>query len=261
MKLTIAGIIAVVITLGAGCAVDEPGPDEPTGEAQQAVSSFGIWSWGCSTTPCSLALGPAAGETCFLAGVWGNLQPAGSYSQVQVLQSGSQWGLQVVTAGRPLGGTAVCVPGNLTKTLPWHSGSADVSLGLASNRRCFLSGVINTRGFTSTTDFVRVYQAHGTWFLGGNMTSAEGVTAFATCVDGPSASPDFGLIVSDGSSSLDNPIQGNSPGGWACGLKKLGGHFTTNDYNDGVWIDYNNPGSVWELSAVNGKQTTTGCVN
>jgi len=48
--------------------------------------------------------------------------------------------------------------------------------------------------------------------------------------------------------------------GWARGIKKLGGHFTTNDYNAGVWFDHNNGISEWELDAVNGKQTTTACV-
>ena len=63
-----------------------------------------------------------------------------------------------------------------------------------------------------------------------------------------------------GGSFLNVPIQDNNPWGWACGIKKLGGHFTTNSYDDGVWIGYNNGISMWELNAVNGKQTTTDCV-
>lgn len=258
MKSTIFGIVFAVLA-GTGC-VMEDGSDDATSEGQQAVGSFGIWSWGCSST-CALALGPASGETCFLAGVWGNLQPAASYSQVQVLQSGGQWGLQIVTNGRPLGGTAVCVPGALVKTASWHSGAAEVNLGSGTTRRCFLSGVLNTSGFTAATDFVQVRQVHGTWFLGGNMTAEKDTTASAVCVDVPTVSTDPPLVVGDGGSSLNVPIQSNNPGGWACGIRKLGGHFTANDYSDGVWIDYNNGISTWELNAVNGKQVTTACVN
>jgi len=33
---------------------------------------------------------------------------------------------------------------------------------------CFLAGVLNTNGFTATSDFVQVQKAHGSWFLGGS---------------------------------------------------------------------------------------------
>ncbi|MGH9888930.1 MAG: hypothetical protein ACREBE_25580, partial [bacterium] len=119
MRSAVIVIVLVTAALaGAGCVtdtagdpIDEAQTDEPqTGEARQELGSFGIWSWGCSSAPCALDLGLVAGQTCFLAGVWGNLQPAGSYTQVQVLQSGGHWGLQIVPSGHPLGGTAVCVP-------------------------------------------------------------------------------------------------------------------------------------------------------
>src|ERR1043166_6406488 len=124
MKPTIAGtVLAAILLPGIGCAVEDDGNAEPTGEAQQAVSSLGLWSWGCSST-CGLPLGTATDkeQTCFLAGVWGNLQPAASYSEVFVEQTGGHWELQIVTDGRPLGGTAVCVPGAPSKVAQWHSG-------------------------------------------------------------------------------------------------------------------------------------------
>jgi len=265
MKSTIIAVAVTTVALaGAGCVTDEAGTesldDEPTGETQQAVSSLGYWSWGCSST-CFLDLAPAAGQTCFLAGVWGNLQPAGAYTQVQVLPFNGRWGLQIVTNGRPLGGTALCVPGTTVKTGSWFSGSAETSLGSGPTRRCFLSGVVNTSGFTASSDFVQVRQnSTGAWFIGGNMPASKDVRATATCVDVPGAALDYGLVVNDGGSFLNVPIQDNNPWGWACGIKKLGGHFTTNSYNDGVWIGYNNGISMWELNAVNGKQTTTDCV-
>jgi hypothetical protein len=261
--------IATGIALAAltGCAIDDGNTDQSTGETRQAVSSFGIWSWGCSSGSCQITLGPASGETCFLAGVWGNLQHAGAFSSVEVIQSGGNWGLQVVHNGQPLGGTAVCIPGNPTAppTL-WFSGEGDVSIGTGgATERCFLTGVRNNNGFTSNNDFVQVHKLRSGWALGGNMGSDKSVEAHAICVNVPSATGDLGMVAVDGDSLLNRPIVSNNPGGWACGLKKLGGHFVASDYNDGVWIDYNN-GSTnggnpeWELNGVNGKQATTYCV-
>ena len=262
---TTAIVLATAALAGAGCVIDEAGDvagdEQPAGEVQQEVSSFGIWSWGCSSGPCALDLGAVAGQTCFLAGVWGNLQPAsGGYSQVQLIQSGGHWGLQIVPAGNPLGGTAVCVPGNTVKTGSWFSGAGETDLGSGATRRCFLSGVININGFTASSDYVRVRKVGDTWFLGGNIPAGKDVRAAATCVDVPSASGDFGLVVGDGGSLLDQPVKDNNPWGWACGLKKLGGHFTTSAWNDGVWFEYNNGISMWELNGVNGKQATVSCV-
>jgi len=266
MKPAIVETVLAAILLAGGCAVEDGGDSgntEATSEAQQAVSALGIWSWGCTQT-CGLPLGTATDkeQTCFLAGVWGNLQPAGSYSEVMVQQVSGHWELQIVTNGRPLGGTAVCVPGAPASVPYWVSGSNEVSLGWGPKRRCFLSGIRNTSGFTEWTDFVQVRQVRGgTWYLGGTMSAAQGVTATASCVEVPTAALDYGLVVSDGVPSLGNDIQDNNPGGWACGIKKLGGHFTTNDYGDGVWIEYKNGISQWQLNAVNGKQVATDCVN
>lgn len=269
MRTAIVGTMLVTFAV-AGCALEDSDPEEAvvtpvedapeaTGTAQQAVSSFGLWSWGCSSGTCALDLGAAAGQTCFLAGVWGNLQHAGTFSQAQVLTSGGRWGIQVVPNGHPLGVTAVCIPGATVRTAVWSAGQAEVNLGSGATRRCFLSGIRNQNGFTSASDFVQVRKVGSTWFLGGNMVN-KAVSATAVCVDVPSAALDFGLVAGEGSSFLNVDIQGNNPGGWVCGIKKLGGHFTTNDFNDGVWISYNNGISEWQLNAVNGKQVTTDCV-
>jgi hypothetical protein len=264
MKAAIIGTGLVMVLAGAGCAIEGADGDaagEATGEAHQQLGSFGIWSWGCGgSANCSLDLGSTSGQTCFLAGVWGNLQHASTYSQAQVVASGGRWGIQVVPNSHPLGVTAVCVPGATVATATWHSGGAEINLGSGATRRCFLSGILNRTGFTAATDYVQVRKVGTSWFLGGNMTTAKDAIATAVCVDVPSAANDYGLVAGEGSSFLNMQVQPNNPFGWACGIKKLGGHFTTNDYNDGVWFDYNNGISEWELNAVNGKQTTTDCV-
>lgn len=257
MKPAIVATALVTVLAGAGC-VAEDRTEPANDEVQQPVSSLGIWSWGC-TQNCSLALGPVAGQTCFLGGVWGNLQPAGASSEVFVIPSGGQWLLQIATDGRPLGGTAVCIPGTSSPPAIWNSGAAETYLGAGLTRRCFLAGVRNLSGaFTAASDFVQVHQVRGgAWYLGGNV-GAGTATAVAVCVDVPNAANDFGLVVPDGVSLLKEPLMTKSPT-WACVIKKLGGHFTTSDYGDGVWIEYG--GGTWVLSGVNGKQVTTDCVN
>jgi len=263
-------VIAVALA-GAGCAVEDDGADDgaaaQVGEAEQAVSAFGIWSWGCASGPCAIDLGTATNRTCFLAGVWGNLQHAGTYSQVDVVRAPNitgqlRWGLQVVHNGQPLGGTAVCIPGAVAATATWHNGQAEVSLGAGNaTRRCFLSSVRNTNGFTATSDFVRVRKVGSTWFVGGNQQPGRDVVASAVCVDVPSTHAEFGLVVGNGGELLDRPLQDNNPSGWACGLRLIGGHFTANDFHDGVWLDYNGGISMWEANGVNGKSLTAACVN
>jgi hypothetical protein len=75
---------------------------------------------------------------------------------------------------------------------------APVNLGAGNlTRRCFLSGVLSTNGFTATSDVVQVQKNHGSWFLGGSQPGKD-TTAFAVCVDVPSATNDVGLVANDG---------------------------------------------------------------
>ncbi len=267
-KASIGSCMVVALAFaGAGCvAQTDPGdPGEVTpSKAEQAVSSFGIWSWGCSTNPCQLPLGPVKDRTCFLAGVWGNLQSSsGLYSEVSVLKSGSQWGLQVTTNNsHPLGGTAVCIstPNATANTFQWFADHPPTSLGSGATRRCFLAGVRNINGFTGGLDSVQVRLSGTNWLLDGNQVGKDTV-AFATCVDVPVAAAfDHIRTAVDGATPPPLPIQANNPGGWACALKKLSGHFTTSDYNDGIWLDDSSDFSEWNLNVVNGKTGIAGCV-
>jgi hypothetical protein len=248
------GCAVVIAVAGAGCAAEEA--NEPVGETHQEVSGSGWWSWGCDNANCATPLFPQNGWVCFLAGVWGNLQ--GSNSQVQVLTSGGDWGLQV-SSHHPLGGNAVCVPGAVASSGVWHSGGPAAVLGSArirNDRRCFLSGVINNGGFNSATDVVQIHTVGNNVVLDGS-TSGD-ITAFAVCVDVPTASTNPPISVNDGGATTTG-IKDNSGGGWVCGLKSIGGHFNTSDWNDGIWIDYTSP--WWNLHLVNGKTAVAGCVN
>jgi hypothetical protein len=247
------GFAVVIAVAGASCAVEEA--NEAVAETHQEVSGSGWWSWGCDNTNCATPLFPQDGWVCFLAGVWGNLQ--GSNSQVQVLTSGGDWGLQV-SSHHPLGGNAVCVPGTVAATGTWHSGGPAAILGSArirTNRRCFLSGVINNGGFTSANHVVQIHTVGNNVVLDGD--TGGDTTAFAVCVDVPTVTSSAPFSVGDGVGSTVNIVD-NTEGGWVCGLRAFGGHFNTNDYNDGVWVDYSSP--FWRLNGVNGKTAVAGCV-
>lgn len=258
--------LAMVLCAAGGCALeDNEAIDE--GEAAQAVSSFGIWSWGCSgSLPCSLDLGLAAGQTCFLAGVEGNLQnPGGAPSGVQVLRanvansSALHWGLQITPNSHPVAGQAVCIPGNMVSSGQWHSGQASVNLGpTADGRRCYLTGIRNTNGMTSASHAVEVRVSGASWILTGNLPASTDVTANAVCVVTAQRFNDFAIVAGEGSSFLDQTIQTGD--NLACGLRKLGGHFTSNSFSSGAWIEYDNAGPSWSLNVVDGKQAVTYCV-
>lgn len=258
--------MAMILCAAGGCAL-EGDDDAEVGTADQAVSSFGIWSWGCSgSSPCALDLGVAAGQTCFLAGVQGNLQhPGGAPSGVQVLRSNvansSQlhWGLQITPNSHPLAGWAVCIPGDMVSSGQWHNGQAAVNLGpTADGRRCFLTGIRNTNGMTAANHSIEARISGASWILTGTLPAGADVTANAVCVVTAQRFNDFAIVAGEDSTFLNQTIQTGS--GLACGLRKLGGHFVENSFSTGAWIDFNNSGPSWNLNVVDGKQAVTYCV-
>jgi hypothetical protein len=261
------GLLVTSALLGLGCAVEAGASEEAPAKAQQAVASFGIWSWGCSSNPCAITLMTAeqgaAQATCFLAGLTGDLQSSGAYSEVLVHKINNQWGLQIVTNdGHQLGGTAVCIStgDQLAETFTLPSGQSQVAIGSGLTRRCFLSGVRTTNGFSSTQDYVHVRPERGTsWVLTSNQ-SGKDLVAFATCVNVPTAAIEVALTVAGGTFPGPSDIQLNNPPGWACGLTKIGGRFTVDNYGEGTWIDYRTGSSMWQLNVTGGKSAFARCV-
>jgi hypothetical protein len=252
----------------AGCAVEASPSEQAARETQQALSSFGLWSYGC-TSSCQYKLMKASEgasqATCFLAGVSGTLYERSSYAEVSVTKSGGDWGIQIVTNGsQPLGGTAVCISTGsaVPQTFSWHNGDPELNIGSGLTRRCFLSGVRNTLGFYSNSDFVQVRKVGTTWYLGGQQGSVDDpslfVTAFATCVDVARAAADVPLLVTNTTQSV--PLASSTLATWACGLKKLGGNFTYNQFSSGAWISYDGSSSQWQLNAAYNKNVVAGCV-
>src|SRR5262249_23616160 len=113
--------------------------------------------------------------------------------------------------------------------------------------------------FRSNADSARVWKdgTTGIWYVGGSQSGNAEVAA--TCVDIPLNYGSWEWISGDPGSRLDNLAY--NPDGVVCGMTGLGGHFTANDYNDGVQITYNSGIRTWQQKTVNGKSAWSNCVD
>jgi hypothetical protein len=264
MVLSLAAFAGGCLSGASGEGEDETAENLPTMEVQQAL---GVWtfSWKCAGS-CTLDLGTPTNRTCFLAGVRGDLtgkitQPILT-SLVRVVLDGN-WSLEVRSAlGNRLAGDAICVDTavNRTSKYTWSSGAASTPMGAGTAaRRCFLTDVYNYDSFKLNTDYARVWKDSftGTWYLNGNLSGMYGATVGAICID---VSADFGSWLwtsGDPGSRLEDLA--HDPGGVACAMTGLGGHFTANDYSDGVQIKYDIGTSYWQQQTVNGKSAWSNC--
>lgn len=265
---TIAVGLLVTSALALGCAVEAGSSEEAPAKAEQSLASFGLWSWGCSSNPCAITLMTAEQganqAACFLAGLTGSLRSTnGAYSEVSVQKVNGQWGLQIVTnEGRPLGGSAVCIPtgAEVPQTFTLPSGQSQVSLGSGLTRRCFLSGLRSTNAFTAWEDYVHVHQERDrSWALTSNQSSKD-LVASAICVNVPTGAPEVEVTAAGGTWPPSVDIQSNNPSGWACGLTKLRGMFGVKNLGEGAWIDYRAGSSMWQLQVNNGRTAAARCV-
>jgi hypothetical protein len=265
--------LALFLTaLGAGCTSElggEDGADPATGQTEQHVGGIWYYSWGCAGS-CSLDLGTSTNRTCVLAGIRGNLtgkstQPLVPTSVRLLGGGGTNWFLDVSSAGgHPLAGDAMCIDTSLNRTAKafWSSGTAATPMGTGTAaRRCFLTDVYNLDGFKTNSDYARVWKdaTTGIWYVGGTQSGTYGAEVAATCVDVPLNYGSWLWIAGDPGSRLDDLAY--NPDGVACGMTGLGGHFTANDYSDGVQIQYNSGIRTWQQMTVNGKRAWSSCVD
>src|SRR5262249_2436473 len=147
-----------------------------------------------------LDMGPAAGRTCFLSGIAGNLTPGygsdGAYHEPAVgVYSGADghYHLAVYTVpGHPLGGFARCVnTTNVAGNEATFFGPIydEVVLAPADHpgRQCFLTTLLNTPpeapgGAPGNAFSVKVYNNGTNWVMGGQ-SSKTLLYAAALCFD------------------------------------------------------------------------------
>lgn len=254
--------------VGCGGELPEQAPATPeaaeaVAQTEQGVAATNTYWWGTSNNGTTTTnIGTATDRTCFLSGVQGNLRPAiaGNPSSAGVYIYNGNWMLFVSHLNsKALSAGVVCISTDTNRTaeMTWTEGSAARLLGaVTSTRRCFLTRVEGTGGFTTNSDYARVWNDGLNWYLGGNLTGAGG--ARARCVDVPTDQGSWLYGAGDPGGFTANMTY--DPGGVACMLTGVGGHFTANSFTDGVSIDYNSGTRYWEMTVVNGKRGWSSCV-
>ncbi|HZI14188.1 MAG TPA: hypothetical protein VE153_27720 [Myxococcus sp.] len=266
-KLMLAVPLAAFAVGCGGEPLDETTEPAAGGEAvaqtEQAVGLGGSYWWGTSNNGyTSTTIGTATNRTCFLAGVFGNLQPAatGSWLSAGTFMNAGNWVIFVNHyASKALATSVHCIntAANRTPEVSWYQGGAAKLLGAATaQRRCFLTGVDGAGGFKSTSDHVRVWNDGTNWWLGGNLSGQGGASAL--CVDLPEDHGGWLWVAGNPGGFTENLAY--NPGGVACLLSGVGGPFTRSDYSDGVSIDYNSGTRYWEMTVTNGKRGWGNCV-
>ncbi len=170
------------------------------------------------------------------------------------------------TAGYKVRAQTTCLPTvNRTSEVGWSTGeAAHVLASHTANRQCFLTGIANADWyyeagtFTSASDYVKVWDDGTNWYIGGNGRAL----GWARCVDvtqhgnqGTWAPTNGGTWVM--TQHIDN---GTSPLGMQCLLQGVGGEFRTNNFGNGVFINYNNSNQEWSITASAGKTGWVNCV-
>ena len=270
-----------------GCAAaDDAAAHENVGEAQSALSlSRGFWSWG-TTNGQTIDIGSAANQTCFLAGVAGNLNAGwgwdhgGRPSQAGVGIDGNGHYFVVASGGldygnvvmnNPVDGKVVCI-GTSANRKSYSQGGAGQGVNetttlepIKANRQCFLSYVSGYSGtWASGSARAQVLQQGANWVLEtANLGVSAGIPAFgAVCVDLPANtwSGTGAKGVGNPGSVTVNMLGEATPG--ACGLTGIQGPIANNSWTDGVLLNWpaKSPGE-WTLTVVNGKTGWVTCID
>jgi hypothetical protein len=263
----------LVLIAATGCT------ERPTAESaiSQSLSGFWFYTWGCAGDCPQLDLGTDTDRTCFLAGIRGDLAAT---SHVAVTRSGGHYWLDVYNNhANELMADAACAAGTTNRTSEYTQvGNGTLTIGAGSStRRCFLTSVYANaapaNAFSNGSDYARVYFQSGSWMLTNSQSVSPYASAWigATCVDVPT-------LLASGVSSAPDPgthedaLVSTTFGDTACGLTGIGGHFYTDNYDDGAHIRLNAPGNDlsfcapgtcnydWFLDTVNGKRAWYACV-
>lgn len=272
-RRTALALLIVSGALGVACTADleDAWDDREVSSVTQAVYAGGGYSWGVSSSS-GIDLGVAENQTCFLAGVAGNLGDSKWTTGVNV-----NWGdgfgtplhyeFHVDTNGRPLGGYARCIDGSRHQSTTYHWSNDQEAVALervTPNRRCFLLGIhagYKNSAFTQQSDIIQIfkgpYKNEEWWFLGGNLGGRKG-GGTAQCFD---IYGDYGSWDIPAASPGERKEKlAYNDGGVTCFLTGIQGAFTKNDYADGAYITYENGLNQYFLTAKNGKRGLATCV-
>lgn len=297
MKKNSSGIVWAAllgfVPLGTGCmatsadpgADSEPSASEPVAATQEALTTFGTWSF-TSTSPVAISLtGPTAtGDTCFLTGIYGALKgpnlgetgaafvnvapdPATNKQIVKINPGSGSGGLRV---------DGVCINVATNRTI--HSltfpdpgfGSTGWPIPNANNH-CGISGVSAMAGFIGVTNGqttgVSIAKSGPNWALSGILNmQQDGFSAGSvnvTCVDvSTTASGSASWGVGTGSGLVSTTIVASAGTTIPCYLTAIDGDFfdasLTHSSLDGAGAEFVSGG--WTMHARDGKGSNVECL-
>jgi hypothetical protein len=258
-----AGMV-IASLLAAAC----EGPDEDKSEpsivaTQQAFSGNWDYAWFSSGSQGGgINIGNTAGRTCLLSGISGLLALGGD---VLIGMNFGNYDFSFQSPGR-LGGWARCVSTDAGRTnmVTWRNGQAAKRLAAAApGRRCFLTEIGTSRasgaaGFTSSSDYIRIWNDGTSWFIGGVQWPGADAWGTGICFDVTSDEGSW-LWIAGSSSTRKDPLAYN-PGGVNCLLTGVGGAFAASDWNDGAFISYDKGINQFFMNTSNGKRAWATCV-
>jgi hypothetical protein len=283
----VAGLAASAI----GCGGGAPGAarqDEPTETTQSNLSlGISVWSWG-TTDGTELDVGPWADQTCFLAGIAGDMSSGANvgvvpatyamghsfagvhkwYDRYKVQAWGGAYsnGLPTYNA---VNTKVVCLGTAANKAehfdiWKWGNGKQAIE-PVSPNRQCFLEGIASLAGtWSSMYDYIYMWNDGTTWFIEGSMSedsSGNWGWANVVCVDlpvGTQVTPFYADAPNPGS-ALGVPA---ASGNWmACGLTGIFGQLSTSSWTDGAMLNWPpNLTGEWTVDAWNGKAVWGNCL-
>jgi hypothetical protein len=272
----LAPILSLVIgTAACDMGGDDLGADDALASSEHAATWGGFASWArqdnLPTSSNHADIGSDANMTCFLSGVAGNLSstygaqtPQGSLyttASSRVYRAGGRWYIEAQTGSGTekikTGAMCVNIVAGRTASFGWAGGAAHKMLPATPNRRCFLTEVANSEmyyndyDFTALTDEVRVWSDGLNWYIGGN-GNAQGA---ASCID---VSSDLGEW--NWANGTTNIAYNDMNPGTQCFLTGVRGAFRSNDWGNGVNINYNAGLNQYTLSASSGKRAWARCI-
>jgi hypothetical protein len=254
-----------------GCVSEDGDLGEDTGSTEQHASwaSFAGWTTNGLSGNYDANIGSAAGMSCFLAGVGGNLSGDYHYTTPWAgvyRNSSNDWIIQARTGdvGAKLAVRALClnVTAGRTAEVAWDGGADKVVAPVAAGRSCFLSNVralwrtssYFNLDWSSSTDEIRVEIKGSNWVIGG----AGNARGAAYCISNVSwVGPEYYWHGTTGDLATNDQNPGTQ-----CFLTGVRGRFRTNSFaeGEGVFIKYNDAASKYQMVVDGGKGGWARCI-
>jgi hypothetical protein len=280
-KIDLCALALLAASAAAGCGA--PGDDGAIPAADVTETQGALGGSVYEVINGMVHIGSTTTQTCFLAGVAGNLSgdSGGEALVVHDTFSGPDNDTyKLVALPCVVPGATGCVGDALRATFSCVSTAAgqlesaswvpnDPPLRLAAvtaRRQCFLSHVDGLFGkFTSDTDTLQVWNDGTSWFLGGDFFAKQAHTEpdlTATCVNLPAGTTVTTGITSGPPTGVYTTDIVYDTGGTLCALTGIQGKFNRNNIDDGAVIKW--PSSLpgyWTITLKAGKNASWACMH